>query len=265
MKSVRAKRRAEFARLLRGEGLEIGALLDPLPVPYATRVWYSDLLTPEQLDEMYPGSAKPDIVSDSESFPSIADHSFDFVVANHVLEHVTDPLRALMEWHRMLRPDGLLMLTLPDKRFTFDATRKRTTLEHLLDDHASAASPAVRNRVHLEEWAEHVERLRPGSPAYRRWIDDQLAHGYAVHNHVWIPRDILEVLEWLDRNGTHFAVERVANASPLTNEFAFLLRRAEAGERLHKSRGLRARLLLADPWLDLAAIVKRVLRRLLTR
>lgn len=259
MKAARVRKRASFARLLRGEGLEIGALVDPLPIPHATRVYYSDWLAPDAIERMYPGGRLPDLVSDSESFPTIADESYDFVVANHVLEHLTDPIRALIEWRRILKPDGLLMLALPDKRFTFDATRPRTPLPHLLSDHSSDAPPAVRNRRHLDEWAEHVEGLRRGSSEHARWIEQQLRDGYAVHNHVWIPRDILDVLDWLASNDAPLRIERFANTSPLTNEFIFLLRRVSADQGVPAM--LRRRLALFDPILGALAIAKRITRR----
>ncbi len=259
MRAARARKRASFARLLCGEGLEIGALADPLPIPHATHVLYSDWLPPEAIERMYPGSRLPDLISDSESFPAVADQSFDFIVANHVLEHLTDPIRALIEWRRILKPHGLLMIALPDKRFTFDATRQRTPFHHLLADHASIDPPSVRNRGHLDEWAEHVERLRPGSPEHAQWIDRQLRDGYAVHNHVWIPRDILELIAWLSRNGAPLRVERFANTSPLTNEFLLLLRRVEGEASVRMT--LRWRLLASDPVLGAAAAMKRFIRR----
>ena len=246
MRMLRTRGRASFARLLHGHGLEIGAFTDPLPVPDATRVMHSDWM-------VHPGVRAPDIVSDAESFATVADETFDFVIANHVLEHLTDPIRALAEWHRILKPGGLLMLALPDKRFTFDAKRKRTTLAHLLEDHASTAPPAVRNRAHLDEWAEHVEKLRPGTEEHKKWIEQQLRDGYAVHNHVWIPRDILDLIEWL----AQWRIERFANTSPLTNEFIFLLRRGEA----RSEPMLRLRLRITDPVLAVLAALKRLLGR----
>jgi SAM-dependent methyltransferase len=47
--------------------------------------------------------------------------SFDFVVSNDVLEHVNDPLAALREMKRVLRPGGLALLTFP-----FDANREKS-------------------------------------------------------------------------------------------------------------------------------------------
>lgn len=44
------------------------------------------------------------------------DHSFDTVLSFQVLEHVNDPARYLSEVRRVLRPDGHLVLTTPDRR-----------------------------------------------------------------------------------------------------------------------------------------------------
>lgn len=41
------------------------------------------------------------------------DASFDLVIANHLLEHVTDPMQALSELYRVLRPSGVLVAQTP--------------------------------------------------------------------------------------------------------------------------------------------------------
>jgi SAM-dependent methyltransferase len=42
-----------------------------------------------------------------------SDRHFDFIMANHVLEHVADDARALAELHRVLRPGGFGVLQTP--------------------------------------------------------------------------------------------------------------------------------------------------------
>ena len=239
--SWRDRIRARFAPHLRGRGLEIGALTTPYPFLPGTEVVYSDLLTPEQVAAMYPGARLPDIQSDSEHFPAIGDGAFDFVVANHVLEHVTSPIDALREWRRVLRDGGVLMLALPDKRFTFDAPRKRTTLAHLIADSRTNSDPRDRNYEHLVEWATHVEKLTAASEEWRKWIDDQYARGYAVHNHVWIARDVIRLLMWMGG----WSVVAFRNTSVLTNEFLFILRKKEERDASLRIALLRA--WLAEP------------------
>jgi len=41
------------------------------------------------------------------------DSSFDRVIATHVLEHIPRPISALEEWHRIVRPGGVISILLP--------------------------------------------------------------------------------------------------------------------------------------------------------
>lgn len=54
----------------------------------------------------------PDVVGSATAIP-LGDASFDTVVCTEVLEHVPDPLKALREMHRVLRPGGHLILSTP--------------------------------------------------------------------------------------------------------------------------------------------------------
>jgi SAM-dependent methyltransferase len=231
--------RLKYRHHLTGKGMEIGALNLPFPVPLGVEVLYSDVLTPEQVRARYPGSRVPDIVSDSESYPSIADHTFDFIIANHILEHVTDPIRALREWYRTLKSGGILYLTLPDKRFTFDRGRPRTPLSHLIEDHHSPLPPRERNLGHLKEWATFVEGLEPESEAWKRFVDYEYAKGYSVHNHVWILEDILELLSYLDREGVAFDWIDGTDTHPEDLEFILILRKNAHARRSDPKRRFR--------------------------
>jgi len=73
-------------------------------------------------------------VAEASRLAEVADASYDFVLASHVLEHVANPLRALAEWARVLRSDGLLVLVLPHRDATFDHRRPVTPLAHFQDD-----------------------------------------------------------------------------------------------------------------------------------
>lgn len=53
---------------------------------------------------------------DGHSLP-LADESVDLLTAFDVLEHMDDDVRALEEFNRVLRPGGLLMVTVPAYRF----------------------------------------------------------------------------------------------------------------------------------------------------
>jgi SAM-dependent methyltransferase len=65
----------------------------------------------------------------------IADASYECVLASHSLEHTTNPLKALKEFQRVLKPDGLLLVVLPQKDGTFDWRRPLTPLSHMVRDY----------------------------------------------------------------------------------------------------------------------------------
>ncbi|HJS53458.1 MAG TPA: methyltransferase domain-containing protein [Chitinophagaceae bacterium] len=57
-------------------------------------------------------NSKLDIVSDILSIP-LPDHSVDAIMCTEVLEHIPDPLGAIKEFSRLVKPGGYLLLTAP--------------------------------------------------------------------------------------------------------------------------------------------------------
>lgn len=72
-----------------------------------------DGLSPAQYvkGDLYP--ADPTIEKIDMLNISYESESFDFIFANHVLEHVADDLKALSELHRTLKPGGMAILQTP--------------------------------------------------------------------------------------------------------------------------------------------------------
>lgn len=54
-----------------------------------------------------------DLKLDMSSMPSVKDASYDVVIACDVLEHVPDDIAAMRELHRVLRPGGVAILSVP--------------------------------------------------------------------------------------------------------------------------------------------------------
>lgn len=53
------------------------------------------------------------IVGDLQHCPQVPDDTYDVIVCTQVLEHVPNPFAAVAELHRMLRPGGRLLVTVP--------------------------------------------------------------------------------------------------------------------------------------------------------
>jgi predicted SAM-dependent methyltransferase len=221
------KRKAIANRYLRGDGIEIGALHNPLPVPSSARVRYVDRMAVPELERQYPELRRQklvevDIVDDGERLTRVPDASQDFLIANHFLEHCQDPLGALESMLRVLRPGGVLYLAVPDRRFTFDVDRPVTPLEHVVEDHR--AGPEGSRRGHFEEWARLVDRVDEREVEHH--IARLLEADYSIHFHVWEQSDVFDLLQLARREVGHaFDVE---HATRNWHENVFILRKAQS-------------------------------------
>src|SRR5687767_4328249 len=52
------------------------------------------------------------------------DGTLDYVLSSHVIEHFFDPIKALREWYRVIRPGGIIFIIAPHKDRTFDKVRE---------------------------------------------------------------------------------------------------------------------------------------------
>jgi len=127
--------------LLRGEGLEIGAFDCPATLPAGCRVRYFDVLSRAEAGRRFPELdaarlVEPEVLGDldHDGLAAMPGRSLDFVICNHVLEHVANPLRVVGELFRVLRPGGQAVIAIPDKDYTFDRGRTPTPWAHLRDD-----------------------------------------------------------------------------------------------------------------------------------
>ncbi|HET7049035.1 MAG TPA: methyltransferase domain-containing protein [Solirubrobacteraceae bacterium] len=213
-------------RYLVGDGIEIGAGTLPLRVPPRARVRYVDNIDRDVLIARAGGdflgrnldvSDVPvvDVVDDAQTLATFPDESVDFIIANHVLEHVEDPIGALENFARATRRDGIIFLTLPDARRSFDHLRERTTVEHLLRDHSEG--PQTSREQHYAEWAEFIEGIGPeGIPARSAEYAAADAHH---HFHVWELDTFLALLGAIDLNC------ELLHAQLSQKEFAVVLRK----------------------------------------
>lgn len=186
---------------LRGEGIEIGALHNPLSVPNGVRVRYVDRMSNADLLRHYPElkgqSLVPvDIVDDGERLTSIPDQSQDFLIASHFLEHCQDPIGTLIQFFRVLKPNGIAYLKIPDKRYTFDRDRPLTPLQHLWDDHEFG--PERCRREHFEEYVRFVHEVTDAEEA-KHQAQILMEQDFSIHYHVWTQHELLELLLSLRR------------------------------------------------------------------
>ena len=101
---VRRLSDSRFVRkYFRGRGVDIGGKPDPLmlymelfPLIESVKTW--------DLED-----------GDAQKMAGVADGTYDFVFSSHCLEHVYDPLEALKNWIRVLKPGGYIIFAIPEE------------------------------------------------------------------------------------------------------------------------------------------------------
>jgi SAM-dependent methyltransferase len=186
-------------RYLRGEGLEIGALHNPVFTGPFVKVKYVDRMSLADLVGQYAELANlklvdPEIIDDGEKLSKVTGGSQDFIIANHFIEHCEDPIRTLRNFSEKLRASGVLYLAVPDKRRTFDRKRESTSFSHLVRDFEEGAGWS--RDGHFHDFVRNIT-LPVGANAeeIQVTIQDLKNRDYSIHFHVWTGPEFYEFLE----------------------------------------------------------------------
>jgi SAM-dependent methyltransferase len=126
-----------------GLGLEIGPSHNPIaPKSQGFNVHVLDYLSAAELREKFKDDdvdldriEEVDFVGHGKPLPELVggEHCYDWLIASHVIEHIPDPVSFLIGCEQVLRPDGVVSLIVPDKRYCFDHFRPLSTTGELLD------------------------------------------------------------------------------------------------------------------------------------
>lgn len=166
-------------------GLEIGGSAhNPFGLQTKNVDYTAETNQYKKLEEKFVGQAlRVDIVAPGDAIP-LPDNSQDFVLSAHVIEHFPDPLKALKEWYRLIRPGGYIFMIVPHKERTFDKARSRTTLQELIDGHEGRIGRKPNPDDHYSVWVteDMVEIVN-----YLGWnlveaqdIDDKVGNGFTI-------------------------------------------------------------------------------------
>lgn len=228
-----------LTRFLFGSGVEIGPGHVPFPLPFGgATVRYVDRWQPEDNRSLFPelgdggaGFVRPDVVAnlDTDRLSGLASGSQDFVIASHVLEHLAEPLGQLADIHRVLRPGGVALILLPDRRHTFDRDRAPTPLHHLVREHREGVTVVADD--HLEDFLRGTGGWDDGWDEARRREVFELHRRRSVHAHTWSQEEFCEVVEHTVREmGMRWELLDAVfvEDAPVPFEFGMALRRSTA-------------------------------------
>lgn len=125
-------------------------------------------------------------VGEASDLHFIKSDNYDFVLSSHALEHIANPLKALFEWKRVLKDEGVLVLVLPHRDGSFDHKREVTSFEHILSDYQDNTKED--DLTHLEEIIEfHDYEMTPEivSKDYFRKRSGSNFENRCLHHHVF--------------------------------------------------------------------------------
>ncbi len=250
---------------LQGNGLELGALNNPLAVdPQKARVMYADRLAKPDALRLFPeleaiaeSIVEPDLLLDLDQsdLREIGQQEFDFVIANHVIEHVVNPIQFLKNISNHLKPGGLFFLTVPDKDHTFDRDRQLTSNEHLWREYQQKVTKLA--NAHIKDFLLHKEPVTEIHPAIEAYFKEhglplsyyqgntlpinpfkrrrlyEFHRNRSIHVHVWNKAAFDSFLHYsIERAELEFSIVPTHNPDEVVGEMIYLLKRDGAVKSL---------------------------------
>lgn len=195
-----------------GLGLEIGPSHAPVfPKSAGYRVETLDYTDADGLRAKYRDDPTVDLsriepvdyVSDGRAPADVIPHRdrYDYIFSSHVIEHVTDFVGYLQGCEALLKPGGVAVLAVPDKRYTFDALQPVSTTGRVLEAHARGHTRHTPAAIYdffsnfalldgREVWTRSDRgevALSPHAVSAKPVFDDALTPGHRYHDvHGWV-------------------------------------------------------------------------------
>ncbi len=179
--------------LLTGQGLEIGAFNAAATLPAHCTIEYCDAQSKAEACRAFPELNSDDLVDvehlcdlDTQGLSIFEAERFDFVILNHVIEHVANPIKVVEELFRITKSGGHLIISAPDKQFTFDKNRALTSFAHLKEEYDHQIT-----EVTDEHYSDFLQGVHPDLFEQVKLKPEQLqvhinnVKNRREHAHVW--------------------------------------------------------------------------------
>jgi hypothetical protein len=232
--------------------LEVGAFDNPtLHARDAMEVRYADYFSAEELRAVASENTRRRIerivevnyVIKGPRLSPFIPEIIDLMVANHVIEHISNPIAWLEDIAEICSPNASIFMAVPDQRFTFDYYKQRSDITSIVRayDEAKAQPDAydvARMRylhtsvdaVSLYDGAAPPEMALRTTSSYRELLErarQQVATGYIdVHCHFYTASSFVHIFTELFRSGyISWKTRLLREVERGGNEFYVLLER----------------------------------------
>jgi ubiquinone/menaquinone biosynthesis C-methylase UbiE len=157
-------------------------------------VWEGDIQAGNTYQYL-PGKFGHQYISDGTDLSEINSNSYEFLLSSDCLEHIANPIKALLEWNRILKTNHLMLLVLPNKTSNFDHQRAYTSYEHIIDDFETNKDET--DLTHLREILTfHDLSKDPAAGNFEEFTLRSLNnfHNRCLHHHVYNEDTIRKIL-----------------------------------------------------------------------
>ncbi|MAN97525.1 MAG: hypothetical protein CMN18_06815 [Roseovarius sp.] len=230
---------------------ELGVEIGPFDRPLLTRpdwnVRYADVSSTSELRRLADNSplrhadrvVEVDYVLKGISLPqAISGASVRYIFGSHVYEHIADLLGFLRQLAAEMGPGGAIIGAFPDRRYTYDIDRPRTTLGQFIDrdarsitqpdphtvfDHFYHFKPVKAGQV----WQHGVNHgvARQFSLAHARKMMDTARSSYVdVHCNILTDQEFVDLTETFPDLGISLRLQKMVETVRPMNEFHFCLK-----------------------------------------
>ena len=138
-------------------------------------------------------------IQEASDLKDIKSNTYDFLISSNCLEHVANPLKALDEWVRVIKPKGYLLLVLPKKESNFDHKRFITLFEHMLDDYKNNITE--HDLTHLDEILELHDLSKDAAAGSLEQFKARSMNNFSnrgLHHHVFDMPLIKEIYKYYE-------------------------------------------------------------------
>lgn len=149
--------------------------------------------------------------------------SYDFIMMSHVFEHIANPIKALLQWLRLIKDNGRLILVIPGKNFAFDHKRPISDFSHIVSDYEK--NIGEEDETHFEEVLKlHDIDKDPAEYSYDKFKMNTINNVKyrTVHHHVFNKGLIIKIFD-------HLGVQILSLDSSKRGHIIFLGKKLGAG------------------------------------
>jgi hypothetical protein len=145
----------------------------------------------------YPGKTGSVIINDAVNISLVENETYDFCFSSHCLEHIANPIKAVLEWLRIVKQDGYIIIIVPEKSVCFDHKRNISKFSKLLSQYENNVDEDDLSTL-PEILANHDLSMDPPAGDLgnftRRSLDNY--NNRCLHHYVYNPELLKEICDY---------------------------------------------------------------------